>query len=111
MLEELGLGGNRIGSASCDAIASRLFGNNIGNAGCEAIVALLTVPNCNLHTLYTEGATVIANSLINNNKLHTLYLDNNRIDQSVEDVFYNILCNKTNTNETYASKCNDKFRA
>ena len=84
--------------------------NNIGNTGCDAIAALLEDPNCNLHTLYlnnntidNEGATTIANSLTNNNKLQKLYLYNNLIDQSVDDVFSNILCNKSSMNDTYLS--------
>ena len=87
-----------------------LHHNNIGNTGCDAIAALLEDPNCNLHTLYlnnntidNEGATTIANSLTNNNKLQKLYLYNNLIDQSVDDVFSNILCNKSSMNDTYLS--------
>ena len=63
-----------------------LFGNNIGNAGCNAIATLLADPNCNFEHLYlarnaitAEGATTIANSLTNNNKLHTLYLYDNHM--------------------------------
>ena len=87
-----------------------LRSNNIGNAGCDALAALLADPNCNLSTLDlgrnaidNEGATTIANSLANNNKLQQLYLHNNPTDQTIEDIFSNILCNKTNINETYAS--------
>ena len=87
-----------------------LGANNIGNAGCDTIDTLLIDPNCNLRTLglsrnaiNNEGATAIANSLTNNNKLQQLYLHNNPTDQTIEDIFSNILCNKTNINETYAS--------
>ena len=78
----------------------RLVDNNIGNAGCEAIAALLIDPNCKLRDLnlgfnaiHNEGATAIANSLTNNKQLQQLYLVGNQIDQSVQDVFSNILCN------------------
>ena len=84
--------------------------NHIGNACCDALAALLADPNCNLQTLSlgnntidNEGATTIANSLANNNKLQKLYLHGNPIDQSAQDVFSNILCNKSNINNTYAS--------
>ena len=87
-----------------------LVANNIGNAGCEAIATLLIDPNCNLRVLHLdsnaitdEGVTTIANSLINNNKLQKLCLYSNPIDQSVEDVFSNILCNTSNINNTYSS--------
>ena len=77
----------------------RLVGNRIGNAGCDAIATLLTDPNCNLrilslgdNTIHNEGAsTTIANSLTNNTKLQHLYLYNNPIDQTIQDVFYKIL--------------------
>ena len=84
--------------------------NDIGNAGCEAIATLLIDPNCNLRILNlagnainNEGATTIANSLTNNNQLQKLYLYRNPIDQSVEDVFSNILYNTSNINNTYSS--------
>ena len=87
-----------------------LNGNRIGNAGCEAIATLLADPNCNLlilnlgsNAINDEGATTIANSLTNNNKLQKLYLVGNQIDQSVQDVFSNILCNTSSINSTYSS--------
>ena len=67
----------------------RLGENDIGTAGCDAIAALLIDPNCNLRDLHlrnnaitTEGATTIANSLVNNNKLQTLFLQRNQFGQS-----------------------------
>ena len=88
----------------------RLGDNNIGNAGCNTIATLLTDPNCNLHTLdlgnnaiNNKGATTIANSLSNNNKLQQIYLHENQIDQSVQDVFSNILCNKSSINNIHSS--------
>ena len=87
-----------------------LGGNRIGNAGCEAIATLLIDPSCNVHTLdlgsnaiTAEGATTIANSLTNNNKLQTLYMGGNQIDQSIEDIFCKVLCNTSNIGHTYAS--------
>ena len=87
-----------------------LYDNNIGNVGCDAIATLLIDPNCNLlilnlvrNAINNEGATAIANSLINNNMLQQLYLGGNQIDQSVEDIFSNILCNTSNMNSLYAS--------
>ena len=87
-----------------------LNGNNIGNAGCEAIAALLADPNCNLRALYlecnaidNEGATTMVNSLTTNNKLHTLFLYSNPIDQSVNDEFCRAICNETTINDIYAS--------
>ena len=80
-----------------------LYENNIGNVGCDAIATLLEDPNCDLRALQlasnainNEGANTIANSLSNNNKLQNLYLHGNPIDQSVQDVFSNILCNTSN---------------
>jgi len=87
-----------------------LSGNNIGSAGCDIIAALLTDPNCNLHTLYlggnaidNEGAITVANSLRTNNKLQRLHLGGNQIDQSIEDTFCKVLCNTTSIGHTYAS--------
>ena len=93
-----------------------LFGNYIGNAGCEAIATLLADPNCNVqalnlgHNNINEGATTIANSLVNNNKLQTInlqsnpfYLYGNPIDQSVDEVFSNVLCNTSSIEQTYSS--------
>ena len=87
-----------------------LYENNIGNAGCEAIATLLADPNCNLrylnlrnNAIHNEGATTIANSLINNNKLQKLYLDNNPTDQTIQDVFSNILCNTSSIEQTDSS--------
>ena len=85
--------------------------NNIGNVGCDTIATLLIEPNCNLRTLSlsrnaidNEGATTIANSLIHNDKLQKLYLHGSPIDQqSVQDIFSNILCNTSNINNTYSS--------
>ena len=87
--------------------------NNIGDASCEALATLLTDPNCNLHALdlghnniTNEGATTIANSLVNNTKLRVLCLYYNQIDPSVDDVFSKILCNNTSINLTYSSNHN-----
>ena len=98
-LEELTLGGS--------------VDNNIGDASCEALATLLTDPNCNLHALdlghnniTNEGATTIANSLVNNTKLRVLCLYYNQIDPSVDDVFSKILCNNTSINLTYSSNHN-----
>ena len=84
--------------------------NNIGNAGCDEITTLLADPDCNIRNLHlgynaigNEGSTAIANSLINNNKLQQLYLAGNLIDQTIHDVFSNILCNASSINETYSS--------
>ena len=87
-----------------------LFANRIGNAGCEAIATLLIDPNCNLYTLNlenntinNEGAATIANSLTTNNKMKDLSLMVNQIDQSIEDIFSNVLCNTTSINDIYSS--------
>jgi len=71
---------------------------------------LLIDPNCNLRVLHLdynaikyEGATTIANSLINNKKLQKLYLYGNPIDRSVQEVFSNVLCNTSSINNTYSS--------
>ena len=96
-LEELTLGGS--------------VDNNIGYAGCGAIATLLTDQNCNVHTLdlggnniTNEGATTIANSLVNNTKLRELCLYYNQTDRTiVEGIFSNILCNTSNINHTYSS--------
>ena len=60
--------------------------------------------NLGNNAINNEGATTIANSLINNNKLQNLRLYMNPIDQqSVQDVFSNILCNTTSIRHTYSS--------
>ena len=94
MLEELNLGDNNIGNTGCDALATLLIED----------------PNSNMHTIdlehnaiNNEGATTIANSLTNNNKLQHLHLYGNPIDRSVQDVFSNMLCNTSNINSTYSS--------
>ena len=58
-----------------------LYRNRIGNTGCHALATLLEDPNCNLKLLSlqtnqigTEGATAIADSLVNNTKLEALDL-------------------------------------
>ena len=48
-----------------------------------------------------EGATTIANSLINIDRLWALRLHNNPIDRSAQDVFSNILCSASNINNTH----------
>ena len=87
-----------------------LDSNNIGNAGCNAIATLLEDPNSNIRVLNlaqnnidNEGTTTIANSLINNDKLQKLNLYSNPIDQIIQEVFSNILCNVANINSLYAS--------
>ena len=91
-----------------------LYDNNIGNAGCDALATLLEDPNCNLHTLdlwgnniTDEGAIIIANSLVNNTKLHDLDFGSNAIgaiDQSsVEDAFSRLLFNTSIINSTFLS--------
>jgi len=73
----------------------RLAGNQIGNAGCEAIAILLEDSRSNIRILGltnnvigNEGAITIANSLAKNNRLRELYLPDNPIDESVEDVHF-----------------------
>ena len=87
-----------------------LCGNVIGNTGCEALAGLLEDPHSNLQTLYLssnsigeDGTTTLANSLANNTKLRELWLYNNQIDQSVQEVFCKVLCNKTSINSIYSS--------
>ena len=88
-----------------------LLGNNIGNPGCNAIASLLDDPNSNIHTIglgsnsiSNEGATIIANSLTNNKQLQELFLYDNPIDQGIQDVFSNLICNATSIEHTYS--CN-----
>ena len=87
-----------------------LFGNSIGRAGCEAIAALLRDPNYNLRSLdlsgndvHNDGATTLANALLNNTKLRILNLHGNLINQSVVDIFARVLCNTSSINKIYSS--------
>ena len=89
-----------------------LGGNRIGNTGCEVLATLLEDPNSNLHTLDlcqegnhigNVGATTLVNSLSNNTKLRKLNLDNNPIDRSVRNTFSKLLCNKSSINSIYLS--------
>ena len=41
--------------------------------------------------------------MINNNKLQKLYLDNNPTDQTIQDVFSNVLCNTSSIEQTDSS--------
>ena len=63
-----------------------LGGNNIGDAGCEAIATLLEDPSCNLRSISLRsnqigdvGATILANSLSKNVKLQEISLRSNQI--------------------------------
>lgn len=76
----------------------RLAGNQIGNAGCETIATLLEDSCSNIRILGltnnvigNEGTITISNSLANNNRLRELYLPDNPIDESVEDVHFRML--------------------
>ena len=87
-----------------------LYGNRIGDAGCHAIATLLEHTSCNLKLLKletnqigNEGATAIANSLVNNTKLKWLYLGNNPFDSSAVGIFCTVLCNTSSVNDTYRS--------
>jgi len=60
--------------------------NRISDNGCEALAALIEDPNCNLlyiglreNMINVVGATSIANSLANNDRLNNLDLSDNRI--------------------------------
>ena len=96
------------GSSSLEIL--NLNGNRIGRAGCTTIATLLDEPSCNIQQLYVidnrindEGATILANSLVNNTNLRELWLYNNPIDASVHDIFSRLLCNTTSINDTYSS--------
>ena len=87
-----------------------LHSNSIGSAGCEVLSRLLHDPNCNLHTLdlranriNNDGATTLANALLNNTKLRNINLRGNPINQSVVGNFNNLLCNMTSINSIYSS--------
>ena len=96
----------------CNRSISRLglFGNSIGNAGCIALSTLLDDPDCSLNYLDldqneigNEGILTIENSLSHNDKLQTLDIRNNRVDQCVEETFFRLLCNTSSIIDTYAS--------
>ena len=87
-----------------------LESNTISNARCEVVATLLSDPISNLHTLNlrrnaidNEGATILANALLNNTKLRNLFLYDNEIDQSVVDIFSKLLCNTSSINSIYSS--------
>ena len=87
-----------------------LGGNRIGNTGCEVLATLLEDPNCNLRSLDISrniidngGATILAKGLTNNTKLRKLSLLNNPIDPSVRNTFSKLLCNKSSINSIYLS--------
>ena len=87
-----------------------LYSNRIGNIGCEALVTLLEDPSTKLqylsmfnNNINNEGATAIANSLPNNTKLKSLYLQGNSFDASVVGIFCTVLGNTSSVNNTYRS--------
>ena len=87
-----------------------LFENRIGNAGCHDLATLLVDTNSNIQHLSlrtnqigNEGATAIANSLANNTKLKSLYLQSNPFDPSAFGIFCTVLCNTSSVNDTYCS--------
>ena len=89
-----------------------LGGNRIRSSGCTALASLLEDPNCNINTLplhhnliRINGITIIANSLANNTSLQKLYLHNNPIifHQTTEEPFCNVLCNTTSINSIHSS--------
>ena len=91
------------------------YDNHIGNIGCEAIARLLQHTNCNIRILYlginrigNEGAALIANSLVGNNRLRDLLIFRNPIDINAEDIFCKVLCDTTNINSIFSS--NHTFR-
>jgi len=90
------------------------YGNSIGNAACEAIATtLLEDPNSNICSLDLRennignvGATAIANGLVNNTKLRSLYLKFDAEDNpmnNVQDAFSRVLCNTSSVGNTYSS--------
>lgn len=93
----------------------KLQQNNIKNVGCTSLTALLEDANCRLHTLDlshnnigTEGAVILAHSLVNNTSLEHLDLefnqfDREREDSSVEDALTRSLCNTASINSIYKS--------
>ena len=123
MLEQFKFGTNRISNVGCEALVTSLLndanyilqtldlqGNNIGTTGCEAITKLLRDPNCNLETIILSnnaiddvGATAITSSLSNNKHLKKLYLTNNPMNEIVQDLFLDLLCDTTSINATYHS--------
>ena len=91
-------------------VVLNLHNNRIGNTGCEALATLLRDPNSNLRIIYLgsndihyDGATTLANALLNNTKLRILNLDRNPINQSVVDIFARLLCNTSSINKIYCS--------
>ena len=96
----------------CDTSLENLYlhGNSVSNAGCHALATLLEDPHCSLQTLdldenriNNEGATAIADSLVNNTKLQTLDLDRNPFDSSAVGIFCTVLCDTSSVNDTYHS--------
>ena len=86
--------------------------NTFGRAGCKVLVTLLQDPNGNLICLDLSSnnriddncATVLANSLEGNCKLHSLNLSgSNAITGTGWDAFSKVLCNTSSVNVTYLS--------
>ena len=91
-------------------VVLNLHNNRIGNTVCEALATLLRDPNSNLRIIYlgsndihNDGATTLANALLNNTKLRILNLHGNPINQSVVDIFARLLCNTSSINKIYSS--------
>ena len=88
-----------------------LASNRIGSEGCDAISTLLKDQNCYLrridltnNRINIEGATTLANSLIDNTTLREFRLWNNPVPYpSVKELFSELLCDKSSVNNTYSS--------
>ena len=85
--------------------------NRIGDAGCETLSTLLTNPQSNLQKLElnnnnisNDGLNIIIEALAGNNRLKTLYLQNNRIDfYAAHYAFSRLICNTSSINHIYSS--------
>jgi len=90
----------------------RIEHDGIGWDGCRVLKSLLEDPNCNIRRLNlssnhinSDGAIVIASSLLKNRSLRTLDLHANQItlNDGVLYIFSKILCNTLSINQTYSS--------
>jgi len=99
-----------------------LSSNNFGTEGCKILSTLIKDANSSLCTLALDrnsidnnGATILANALVNNTHLEELHLDGNQIAKDGWEAFSRVLCNTTTINDTYLSnhtlQCLEEFES
>jgi len=84
--------------------------NDIRKRGCEWLSTLLQDSKCNIvnldlhnNMIDDSGAKILADALVDNNKVWSILLDENHISAGGWNAFSNILCNQSSIDKTYRS--------